>query len=51
MDPIIDIMLSYKEVVKQEILTDNLVLKLTTQAGETPLNVEFEVVQDPKPEV
>ena len=44
-------MVSYKEIVKQEILTDQLKLVLRTFAGETPLNVDFEAIQDPKPEI
>ena len=49
---IFDILISYQGVIRQSILTDQLRLKLITQAGgEEDLSIDFETVQEPKPQL
>ncbi len=50
-EEVFDILLTHQAVVKKEVLTDNLVLKLVTVTGEVPLQAEYETVQEPKPEM
>ena len=50
-DDILDILLTHQEVVKAEVLSNTLVLRLVTTTGETDLEVEFETQHDPRPEI
>ena len=50
-DPIFDIEMTYQQVLAQEVLTDNLVIKLICQDGEHDLDCEYETVTDPAPEI
>ena len=50
-DEIFDIVLTHQAVVKKEVLTDNLAINLTTVMGDVNLAIEYETVQDPKPEM
>ena len=50
-EEIFDILLTHQAVVKQEVLTDNLVINLVTVTGDINLAIEYETVQDPKPEM
>lgn len=50
-EPVYDIRLSYQSVVSQDLLTDQLAFKLITNGIEQDIQVEFETVQDPQPEM
>lgn len=48
---IFDIRLTHQAVVNQNLLTDQLVFRLVTNGIEHDIDVEFETVQDPQPEL
>ena len=48
---IFDIMMTHQAVFKNDILTEQLVVKLLVVTGQEYLNLEFETVQNPKPEI
>ena len=48
---VFDIILNYQAVVNTYVLTDALKIKLETVIGETELAVDFETVNDPRPDI
>lgn len=50
-DVALDIMMSHQAVFKKEILNQTLTVELRTVIGWEDLDLEFETVHDPKPEI
>jgi hypothetical protein len=44
-------LLSYKSIIKQAVLTNDLSVSLITVTGETQLEVDFQTEQDVRPEM
>lgn len=48
---VFDIIITYQAVATKDLMTDHLNVKLVTAIGQTDLVIEYETVQDPKPEI
>ena len=50
-ETVFDIEMTYQTVINQAVLTDHLVLKLIAVDGEHVLDIQYDAVQDPQPEI